>query len=172
MKFGIDIGHNCPPDSGAVGIKAENNLNTEVGTRVIAKLRALGHEVINCTPSKATTVNDSLRQRVRRANTEKVGLYVSIHFNAFNKKAFGTEVFAISAIGRAYANCVLEEICKLGFTNRGVKDGSHLFVVKNTVAPAILIECCFCDSERDMDLYDAEKMADAIVAGLVEELPK
>lgn len=169
MKFGIDIGHNCSPDTGARGIKHECALNMEVGKLVIAKLEALGHEVVNCTPTKAASVTDSLRQRVRRANTEKVGLYVSIHFNAFNKKAFGTEVFAISAIGRAYAACVLEEICKLGFTNRGVKDGSHLLVVRSTAAPAILIECCFCDSKRDMDIYDAEKMAEAIVRGLVSE---
>lgn len=167
MKFGIDIGHNCPPDSGAVGIKAESALNMSVGKLVIQKLEALGHEVVNCTPTKAANVSDSLRQRVRRANTEKVALYVSIHFNAFNWNAHGAEVFAISAIGKAYAACVLEEICKLGFTNRGVKNGSNLYVVKNTVAPAILIECCFCDSKRDMELYDAEKMAAAIVKGLI-----
>jgi N-acetylmuramoyl-L-alanine amidase len=168
MKFGIDIGHNCPPDGGAVGIKAENALNMEVGKLVISKLEALGHEVVDCTPKLATSVSDSLRQRARKSNAEKVGLYVSIHFNAFNRKAHGAEVFAISPIGKAYSASVLEEICKLGFFNRGVKDGSHLSVIKNTVAPAILIECCFCDSKRDMDLYDAEEMAAAIVRGLVE----
>lgn len=167
MKFGIDIGHNCPPDGGAVGIRAENHLTMSVGKLVIQKLEALGHEVVDCTPTKATSITDSLRQRVRRANTEKVALYVSIHFNAFNKKAHGAEVFAMSAIGKAYAACVLEEICKLGFFNRGVKDGSHLLVVRSTAAPAILVECCFCDSKRDMDIYNAEKMADAIVRGLV-----
>ncbi|MFN5872190.1 MAG: cell wall hydrolase, partial [Aphanizomenon sp.] len=37
MKFGIDIGHNCPPDSGASGIKSEDRLTTEVGNKVISK---------------------------------------------------------------------------------------------------------------------------------------
>ena len=39
MKFGIDIGHNCPPDSGAGGIKSEDKLTMEVGNKVIAKLK-------------------------------------------------------------------------------------------------------------------------------------
>ncbi len=166
MHFGIDIGHNCHPDGGAVGIKAENALNMDVGNRVIAKLEALGHEVVNCKPNKATSLKNSLQQRVITSNEAGVSLFVSIHFNAFNRSAHGTEVFAISPTGKKYAQKVLSEICELGFFNRGVKDGSNLFVVKNTTAPAILVECCFCDSKRDMDLFDAEKMADAIVRGL------
>jgi N-acetylmuramoyl-L-alanine amidase len=33
--------------------------------------------------------------------------------------------------------------------------------------PAILIECCFVDSQADMALFDAEKMAEAIKVGLI-----
>jgi len=33
--------------------------------------------------------------------------------------------------------------------------------------PAILIECCFVDSTADMNLFDAEKMAEAIKVGLI-----
>lgn len=165
MKFGIDIGHNCPPDGGAVGIKAENSLTMEVGSLVIGKLVALGHEVVNCKPTSSKTVLDSLQQRVKKSNSQNVDLFASIHFNAFNRKAHGTEVFAISQTGRKFASSVLEEICKLGYFNRGVKNGAF-YVLKNTIAPAILIECCFCDSQRDMDLFDAESMASAIVRGL------
>lgn len=37
---------------------------------------------------------------------------------------------------------------------------------------AILIECCFIDSAEDMNRYDAESMANAIVLGLVGRLPE
>jgi N-acetylmuramoyl-L-alanine amidase len=30
MKFGIDMGHNCPPDTGARGIKFEDNLTIAI----------------------------------------------------------------------------------------------------------------------------------------------
>lgn len=81
MKFGIDIGHNCPPDTGAVGVKKEDVLTKDVGTRLMTKLSAAGHSVINCTPNTAATVGDSLRKRVDKANANFVDVFVSIHFS-------------------------------------------------------------------------------------------
>ncbi|MBW4631743.1 MAG: N-acetylmuramoyl-L-alanine amidase [Iphinoe sp. HA4291-MV1] len=166
MKFGIDIGHNCPPDIGAKGIKFEDNLNLDVGNKVIAKLKALGHQVVPCKPTKADTVEDSLAKRCATANSANVDIFVSIHFNIFNAQANGTEVYAMSEIGKKIAKSVLDEITKLGFSNRGIKDGSKLFVIKHTIMPAILIESCFIDSQKDMNLYNAEAIANAIVKGL------
>ena len=166
MKFGIDMGHNCPPDTGARGIRFEDNLTMEVGNKVIAKLKSLGHEAISCTPNSARSVSQSLGRRCDIANRNKVDVFISIHFNAFNGQANGTEVFAMSDAGRKIAKPVLDEIIKLGFFNRGVKNGSHLYVLRNTNMPGILIECCFIDSAKDMQLYDGEAMANAIVTGL------
>lgn len=171
MKFGIDLGHNCPPDTGASGIRFEDNLILDVGNRVISKLQALGHEVITCRPNSASSVRDSLSKRCDRANASKVDIYVSIHFNGFNGQANGTEVFAIGNTSNKIAKPVLDEIVKLGFFNRGVKSGSHLFVLRNTNMPAILIEGCFIDSKKDMDLYNPESLANAIVKGLTGKLP-
>lgn len=166
MKFGIDIGHNCPPDTGASGIKQEDHLTKEVGTRLIQKLQSRGHSVINCTPSSCTSVTHSLQQRVNKANQANVNIFISIHFNAFNSQAHGTEIFAISNASRGIATPVLNEIIKLGFTNRGVKNRGF-FVLRKTAMPAILVECCFCDSQADMNLFNAEKMAEAIAVGLI-----
>ncbi len=166
MKYGIDIGHNCPPDTGAKGIRQEDGLTMEVGTKVISKLKSLGHQVIDCKPNRASSEGDSLRQRCSIANANKVDTFVSIHFNSFNKQANGTEVFATSDTGRSIAKRILDQIVKLGYFNRGVKDGSHLYVVSNTNAPAVLVECSFCDAKVDMDRYNAEAIATAIVKGL------
>lgn len=166
MKYGIDIGHNCPPDSGASGIRSEDRLTMEVGNKVIAKLESLGHTAIPCKPNSASTVNRSLGSRCDKANSNGVDFFVSIHFNAFNGQANGTEVFAISDTGRKVAQKVLDEIVKLGFFNRGVKSGSHLYVLRRTNMSGILIECCFIDSAKDMQIYDGEAMSNAIVAGL------
>jgi N-acetylmuramoyl-L-alanine amidase len=138
----------------------------EVGNKVIDKLESLGHTVIPCKPNSASTVNRSLGSRCDKANSNRVDFFVSIHFNAFNGKANGAEVFAISDSGRKVAQKVLDEIVKLGFFNRGVKSGSHLYVLRRTNMPGILIECCFIDSAKDMQIYDGEAMANAIVAGL------
>lgn len=171
MRYGIDIGHNCSPDTGARGIKFEDNLTSDVGNRVITKLRALGHEVIECKPSRASTVKESLTQRCDKANSTKVETYVSIHFNAFNQQANGTEIFAVGEKGRKTAKNVLDEFVKLGFFNRGVKNGSHLYVLRNTEMTAILVEACFLDSQKDMNLYNPESISNAIVKGLTGTLP-
>ncbi len=167
MKFGIDIGHNCPPhDTGATGIKQEDVLTKAVGTLLIQKLKAAGHTVVDCTPTSASSVNDSLRKRVNKANNNNVNVFVSIHFNKFNTKVNGTEIFATSNTSKGIAQSVLKEILKLGFNDRKVKNAGF-FVLKNTQMPAILIECCFCDAKVDMDRFDAEKMAEAIKDGLI-----
>jgi N-acetylmuramoyl-L-alanine amidase len=78
----------------------------------------------------------------------------------------GSEVYGISQTSQAIAKSVLTEIVKLGFKNRGVKN-TRFSVLVNTSMPAILIECCFVDSQADMALFDAEKMAEAIKVGLI-----
>ncbi|NFK80210.1 N-acetylmuramoyl-L-alanine amidase [Clostridium botulinum] len=168
MKIGIDCGHTLSGvDYGAVGIKAGSNLAREVGTKVISKLQALGHTVVKCYKDSCSSLNDSLSYRANTANSKNVDLYVSIHFNCFNGNAHGTEVLTYGEKSFTEASRVLNNICALGYTNRGIKDGSGLYVLKHTKAKAMIIECCFCDNRNDMNRYNAENMANAIVKGLV-----
>ncbi len=171
MKFGIDCGHNCPPDTGCIGVRQEDHLTMVVGNQVMDGLKLLGYDVVNCTPQDAESVTDSLKQRCAIANKAKVDVFVSTHFNCFNGNAHGSEVFAMSETGRMYAQQVLDNICNLGFRNRGVKNGEKFFVIQNTQMPAILVECCFCDSSRDMKLFTVGGMAMAIIKGLTGEVP-
>ena len=53
MRFGIDLGHECYPDTGAVGVVTEESIIDNVGSKVIQKLRNLGHTVIELRPSSA-----------------------------------------------------------------------------------------------------------------------
>lgn len=167
MIYAIDIGHNCNFDSGAVGIQSENSMVLAVGNALIKKLENSGHEVIRCCPKTAKSTTHSLSQRCASANNGNADVFVSIHANAFNGKAYGTECFALSIAGRAIARRIVDQIAELGFTNRGVKDGGQLYVIKHTAMPAILVETCFCDSQRDMKIFNPEKMAAAIASGLL-----
>lgn len=171
MLFAIDIGHNCPPgDTGAVGIKKECNLTKDVGIKLIPHLVKAGHEIILVTPQTAKNERESLRQRCYLANRANADYYLSIHFNAFNGEAYGTECFAVSRTGWDLAESINNKITDLGFRNRGVKKGNKYFVLRGTKMPAVIIECCFCDSQKDMDIYDGDKMATAIFQGVSEFL--
>lgn len=167
FSVGIDIAHNCPPDTGARGLKQEDLLVMEVGQLAIKQLKEEGIKVVECKPNKANRVKDSLQSRCDAANNAGVDLFCSLHFNAFNGVANGAEVFAISQKGQAIAKSILEEIVELGYFNRKVKDGSHLYVLRNTNMPAVLVEFAFCDSQKDMDRYNASQLANAFVKGIL-----
>lgn len=167
MVYGIDFGHNNPFDTGAVGYKTEDTLNAEVGTLVIQKLKFLGHTVFDCTGRNGKSLIDSLAERCEIANINNVDVFVSIHFNAGG--GHGTEVFAISSAGKQLAESIVDSIASLGYTNRGVKNGSKLYVLKYTKMPAVLVECAFVDSKEDMNRYNSEDISEAIVKGLTEQ---
>ena len=169
MKIAIDLGHGVGQDRGAAGIVTEESIINAVGSLVIAKLKALGHTVLEVRPQYANSVSDSLIKRVDLANANNVDLFVSIHANAGGGR--GTEVFTYRGNELEQAREVLNNIVELGFINRGIKS-SNLFVINKTEAKAMLIEICFVDTKTDVELYNnigAEKVANAIVEGLVGE---
>ena len=167
MKIGIDLGHGCAYDGGAVGLIKEEEIINTVGNKVITKLRTLGHNVIECRPSTASSTSNSLNKRCATANNNNVELFVSIHANAGG--GVGTEIYTYNAKQHSYAVNVLNNICSLGFRNRGIKSGNNLAVINGTSMEAMLIEICFVDTQSDVNLYrnNIENIADAIVKGLV-----
>ena len=54
----------------------------------------------------------------------------------------------------------------LGIPNRGVKYTHNLYVLRKTHSPAILIECCFVDSQNDASHWNADKCGDAIASAI------
>ena len=170
----IDIGHNVPYDTGAVGIRKEDDLNRLVGNTLISKLRERGIKVVNCTPNTAKSLNDSLYQRVITANNSGATLFVSIHHNAC-PGGYGAEVLCIKdnykgGITIKLGEAILKELAALGLRNRGIKDRRDLYVINNTSMPALLVECAFVDSSSDMANYNPEKTAAAIYKGICTAL--
>ena len=170
LTIAIDIGHNAKHNTGAVGIRSEDASTKEVGTIVIAKLKALGYKVIDCSPKNPTSQTDSLKQRVDIANAAHADYFMSIHFNIFNKIVNGSEIFMGSNKIKTKAQHVLNNLVGLGYANRGLFDNSRgLYVLKNTAMPAMLVECSFLDSVEDMNRYDPEAIATALVNGLIAD---
>lgn len=170
----IDIGHNVPYDTGAVGIRREDDLNRLVGNALISKLRERGINVVNCTPNTAKSLNDSLYQRVITANNCGATLFVSIHHNAC-PGGYGAEVLCIKnnyqdGLSTKVGEAILNELGSIGLKNRGVKDRRDLYVINNTSMPALIIECAFVDSSLDMANYNPEKTAAAIYKGICTAL--
>lgn len=171
MKIGLDAGHCLRGyDTGAhgCGLK-EEVLTRSIVNQVSRRLQAAGHRVIICNCETAGSLRESLNYRTNKANSNNVDLYVSVHINA-TRGAQGTEVFTYGGRELPQARRVLNNICKFGFRNRGIKDGKHLAVIRNSHAPAMLIECFFIDTQSDVNLYKSvgsTAMGNAIADGIL-----
>ena len=170
MKIALDFGHGVEYDGGAVGIIQEESVINSVGPLVCDGLTRSGYNVILTRPKTSVSVYDSLKQRCDTANNNNADLFISIHANKFSKEAHGTEIFTYRGRKTTRSVNVLNNICKIGFYNRGIKDGTNLYVINCTSCEAMLIEICFIDNEYDVQLYkkDIENISYAIVNGIKE----
>ncbi len=175
MRIGINCGHTVSgiPGCGAVGIIDESEETRNVGLKLEKILAKAGHAVYDCTNDYANTTSQNLSEIVRMANAQPLDLFVSIHFNSGGGK--GTEVFTYGGAKHSEAVAVCDKLHELGFTNRGVKDGSTLYVIRHTDAKAMLVEVCFVDTATDVDLYHklgAETVAAAIAEAITGQTMK
>jgi N-acetylmuramoyl-L-alanine amidase len=115
---------------------------------------------------KANTNSAYLKQVVKSSNNSGAELFLSIHCNAYAAHTgHGVECWTYKGTQHTAAKKICSNMAKLGFRNRGIKDGRNLYVVKNTTAKAILVEMFFLDIYKDRKLYldlGADKIAQAI----------
>lgn len=179
MKIGVHAGHN--PDGkiacGAIGLVKESTENRKVKDEVIRLLKAEGHTVVDCTVSNGTSAKDVVNKQIKNSNAQSLDLTVAIHFNSGagdnkgNGATTGVEVLVYSTTGirGATAKRICEKISKLGYKNRGVKVRKDLGFLRNTKAPAVLVECCFVDDKDDIDKYQYKAIAKAIAEGILNK---
>jgi len=98
-------------------------------------------------------------------NSLEPDVAVSLHCNAFNEKATGSEVlfYHSSVKGKEIAKVFQRNVVRvLGLTDRGIKpkgtEDRGGYILRYTHAPCIIIEPFFIDNDRDLetvrDRYD------------------
>ena len=166
-QINISSGHsvNC---QGAVDIINEVAEAKRVVDRVYEICKSLGIEVYKYHDTAASS-SQNLANIVNWHNKFKDGIDVSVHFNAYTRtnNAMGTEVcyYSQSELAANVSKTISEAG---GFKNRGAKERKGLYFLKHTIKPAILIEVCFVDSVKDVELY--YKNFDAICNAIVKAL--
>ena len=171
MKIILNAGHTAKgAGSGAVGYINESEETRKVVSLIRYYLRGKGHDVILANVDKAESQAAYLYGVARKANKhEDADLFVSVHFNAGG--GHGCECYTWQGQESRAAVGVCEELSALGFRNRGVKDGSHIYVISTTKMPAVLVEVCFVDSLADSKRYKklGSKVAQSITRGILKE---
>ncbi|MGL5718797.1 MAG: N-acetylmuramoyl-L-alanine amidase family protein [Paraclostridium sp.] len=147
-KVFLDPGHGGS-DSGAIGVN--NSYEKDIVLSITKKVeQLLKKQGIDVRLARDTDKTVSLKERTDTANAWNADCFVSIHCNAFNKKAKGLEVFSLNESTSNLAKDVLEGILneKAYTLNRGVKF-ARFYVIKNSKLRACLVETAFIDNEED-----------------------
>ena len=148
-KIVINAGHTkLGTGTGANGYLNESTETRKIAYELMKLLADSKHEVI---PAVYDRSANNLKEAVTLANNEGADLFISIHLNAGGGSGCEAYTWKGQQVAQAVKAC--SYLKKLGFKNRGVKDGSNLYVIKNTKCTAILLEICFVDNKADADLY-------------------
>lgn len=176
-KVFIGIGHGGS-DPGAVSNNTkEKDLNLSIG---LACRELLARHGVSVRMSRTKDENDTLSDEIKECNAFSPDLAVDIHNNAGGGD--GAEAFYHYGGGKSktLAENVLSEIVKIGQNSRGAKirknkDGKDYYgFIRQTSAPAVIIECAFVDNATDLKILATEgkreQMGQAIGKGILKTL--
>lgn len=137
-------------DPGAVGSGYQE---ADVARMINQKMLAIA-KVTDTTDHSATSTDGNLANITRNINNAPDGYHISNHLNAYKpNKATGVEVLFGSVAQKALAAKMSKAIADaLGIVDRGAKDGTWLYLARNSKPnkKVLLIEWCFIDNQSDM----------------------
>lgn len=179
-KVFINPGHDRQYDSGAChrNGRREADVAYEIGVLAKKYLEAAYCEVkmIQSDNLCMDSVHDGLPCVTYVANDWPADIFVSIHCNAFNGNARGTETlcYNTNSNGGKLAYGIHGQLLNSipGLVDRGVKGRKDLIVLKHTDMPAVLVETAFIDNDADLQLLEQYKddFARAIARGVTDYL--
>lgn len=176
-KVFLGVGHGgWETGAYANGIKEKDaNLTTALACNEV-----LVRHGVDTLMSRTTDEEDTLRQEINECNAFDPDLAVDMHHNA--GKGDGVEVFhsVVGGTGKELAQKIHDEIVALGQNSRGVKtrkedDGSDWYgFIRETKAPAVIVEYAFLDNDKDVKFVDteAEQRANGVATakGILKQL--
>ena len=176
-KIFLGVGHGGT-DSGAIGNGfKEKDLNLSIA---LACNEILVNHGVTVMMSRTKDENDTISDEIKECNTFKPDFAVDIHNNAGGGD--GAECFYhhSGGKGKTLAENILTEIVKTGQNSRGTKtrvnsSGKDYYAfIRETTAPAVIVECAFIDNLDDIKIIDTNdeqyKMGVAIAKGILRTL--
>lgn len=167
MRVFINPGHDIDLDSGAVNPNygtRECDVARNAGKMLARYLQTAGCEV-------RTLQSDDLGLVCETSNEWEADIFVSLHCNAFNTVARGTETLYKSYNGQQLAQLIQDQIINsINTVDRGIKKRDDLWVLNGTDAVAVLVEMAFIDNDEDLEILDndLDTIVRAIARGITD----
>lgn len=164
----FDYGHGGEDGGACYKGRKESNDVLSLGRAVAAEVRRHGVTVDETRTSDATV---SLQARSNFENRDTYDYFISFHRNAFQpEQARGAETYTYLNAGekaKELAESIQASLVILGFRDRGIKE-ANFHVLRETKAPAVLVEVGFIDNSEDNNLFDVKR--DSIIKGLAKAI--
>lgn len=167
MRVFINPGHDIDLESGAVNPNygtRECDVARNAGKMLARYLQTAGCEV-------RTLQSDDLGLVCETSNEWGADIFISLHCNAFNTVARGTETLYKSYNGQQLAQLIQDQIINsINTVDRGIKKRDDLWVLNGTDAVAVLVEMAFIDNDEDLEILnnDLDTIVRAIARGITD----
>jgi len=163
----------------AIAMKLQQFIEQSGGIAILTRAEDRGPYDPN-RPAGMTQRRSDLLSRIRDRDETNADMFISIHMNAYSDSRYsGAQVFycrtvdgsseLAEQIQRGIAAAVGEDKPR---ENKGVD--TQIFVLKNSVVPAVLVECGFLSNLAEAELLQTEeyqrKLAWGIFSGIVRYL--
>ena len=176
-KVFLGVGHGgSDPGAVANGIH-EADLNLTIALKCRDELLRHGVSVMM---SRTTDENDTLTEEIKECNAFNPDLAIDIHNNAGGGDGAEAYYYTGGGTSKTLAENVLVAITKIGQNSRGAKPNiingikEYFGFIRETNAPAIIVECAFVDNKTDMQIIDTvaeqQAMGVAIAKGILKTL--
>lgn len=174
-KVYVGIGHGGY-DSGAVGNGfKEKDLTLSIGKYCNERLKQYG---IETKISRTTDCDSSIKSKVAASNAFNADVCMDIHINAGGGD--GSEVYYshVSPNGKKLAQSIVDATLAIRQNTRGIKvrldkDGTDYYgMIRETDAPAVLVECAFIDNATDIQIINTEAKRKAFGYAIADGVAK
>ena len=176
-KVFLGVGHGGADPGAVSGAILEKNLNLPIALACRDLLVSSGVLVLM---SRELDENDPLTEEIRECNNFAPDLAVDIHNNAGGGDGAEAYYHYKGGEGKLLAENILSQIVSIGQNSRGAKikkneSGRDYYgFIRETVAPAVIVECAFLDNQNDVETVNTvEKqvaMGRAIAKGILQTL--
>jgi len=169
----IDAGHGGRDPGAVLGTRLEKDDNLRQALAIGRLLQNAGQRVIY---TRTTDTYVSLSERSRISNNSCADFFLSLHRNAaVNTRARGGENYVRVGAPPTLMTCARNMLANVVRQGVSADRGTHqanFAVLRDTIAPAVLMETLFISNPSDNILYDqnfdayARALADSVIACL------
>ena len=160
MYIGLFLGHSVLKNGNITSASSSYGNEYKINKVLIEKVAywikkaGVNVDVITIPERTLSKASEEANYKLPKANSGKYTHIVELHLNSYNGTAKGAEVLYSSSNGKVFAEKIQNKLVAAGFTNRGIKQRTNLYMLSKTIPTATIIESFFVDNKGDIDLYN------------------